>query len=73
MRRLYRGHIDPVKSSTKPNINEAYKRIENNLASYFSTKVSLQHNSKGKGSITIEYYSQDELNKILELMNVQAD
>jgi len=73
VRRLYRGHIDPVKSSTKPNINEAYKRIENNLASYFSTKVSLQHNSKGKGSITIEYYSQDELNKILELMNVQAD
>jgi ParB family chromosome partitioning protein len=53
--------------------NEAYKRIENNLASYFSTKVLLHHNSTGKGSITIEYYSPEELNKILELMNVQAD
>ena len=73
VRKLYRGHVNAVKSSPKPNLNEAYKRIENNLASYFSTKVSLQHSSKGKGSITIEYYSPDELNKILELMNVQAD
>ena len=73
VRRLYRGHVNAVKSSPKPGVNEAYKRIENNLASYFSTKVLLHHNSTGKGSITIEYYSPEELNKILELMNVQAD
>jgi ParB family chromosome partitioning protein len=73
VRRLYRGHVNAVKSSPKPGANEAYKRIENNLASYFSTKVLLHHNSTGKGSITIEYYSPEELNKILELMNVQAD
>ena len=73
VRRLYRGNLTDVKSSPKSSLNDAYKRIEDNLASYFSTKVSLQHNSKGTGSITIEYYSPDELNKILGLMNVQAE
>ena len=69
VRKLYRGnHSTAVKSSTKTNITEAYKRIEDNLASYFSTKVMLKHDSNGKGNITIEYYSIDELNKILELM-----
>jgi ParB family transcriptional regulator, chromosome partitioning protein len=50
----------------------AYKRIEDNLASHFSTKVKMQHNKKGYGSITLEYYSLEELNKILEQMNIQV-
>jgi len=73
VRKLYRNHSNAVKSSTKTNLNEAYKRIEDNLASYFSTKVTLKHNSDGKGNIIIEYYSKDELDKILELMNATAD
>ncbi len=73
VRKLYRNHLTAVKSSSKANLNEAYKRIEDNLASYFSTKVVLKHNSDGKGNIVIEYYSKDELDKILELMHAQAD
>ena len=73
VRKLYRNHLTAVKSSPKTNLNEAYKRIEDNLASYFSTKVVLKHNSDGKGNIIIEYYSKDELDKILELMHAQAD
>ena len=72
VRKLYRTNGNAVKSSSKTNINEAYKRIEDNLATYFSTKVTLKHSSNGKGNITIEYYSQEELNKILELMQAQA-
>jgi ParB family chromosome partitioning protein len=30
----------------------------------------MAHNKKGYGSISIEYYSLEELNKILEAMNV---
>jgi ParB family chromosome partitioning protein len=48
----------------------AYKKIEDNLASYFSTKVKMVHNKNGFGSITLEYFSLEELNKILEQMNV---
>ncbi|MGN6210922.1 ParB/RepB/Spo0J family partition protein [Parafilimonas sp.] len=73
VRKLYRGDAKPVKSPGKSNLNDAYKRIEDNLASYFSTKVTLKHNSNGKGNIVIEYYSSDELNKILELLHTQAD
>jgi ParB family chromosome partitioning protein len=72
VRKLYRDK-PAVKSSAKTNLNEAYKRIEDNLASYFSTKVTLKHGSNGKGNIVIEYYSQDELNKILELMQAHTD
>ncbi|MEP6466572.1 MAG: ParB/RepB/Spo0J family partition protein [Parafilimonas sp.] len=73
VRKLYRNPAPAVKSSTNANLNAAYKRIEDNLASYFSTKVLLTHNANGKGNINIEYYSQDELNKILDLMRVQTD
>lgn len=72
VRKLYRENKPAVKSSAKNNLNEAYKRIEDNLASYFSTKVVLKHGSNGKGNITIEYYSKEELDKILELMQAQA-
>lgn len=61
-----------VKSSSKNNLPPAYKRIEDNLASHFGTKVKLNHNNKGYGSITLEYYSLEELNKILDHMNVQV-
>ena len=59
-----------VKSSVKSDLPAAYKKIEDNLASHFATKVKMVHNKKGYGSITIEYYSLEELNKLLDAMNV---
>ncbi len=59
-----------VKSSVKSELPSAYKKIEDNLASHFATKVKMVHNKKGYGSITIEYYSLEELNKLLDAMNV---
>jgi ParB family chromosome partitioning protein len=73
VRNLYKNEKPAaVKSSSKNNLPPAYKRIEDNLASHFGTKVKLNHNNKGYGSITLEYYSLEELNKILEHMNVQV-
>jgi ParB family chromosome partitioning protein len=48
----------------------AYKRIEDNMASHFSAKVLLDRKKTGKGSITIEFYSDEELEKIMELMGI---
>ena len=59
-----------VKSSVKSDLPAAYKKIEDNLASHFATKVKMVHNKKGYGSITLEYYSLEELNKLLDAMNV---
>jgi ParB family chromosome partitioning protein len=71
VRNLYKNDKnDAVKSSVKSELPAAYRKIEDNLASHFATKVKMVHNKKGYGSITIEYYSLEELNKILDAMNV---
>lgn len=71
VRRLYKeGH--PVKDSVKATLPEAFKRIEDNLASHFSTRVKLNHNKKGQGNISIEYYSLQELNKLLDQLGVSV-
>lgn len=44
-----------------------YKDIEENLMSYFGTKVKLDAN-ENTGKIVIKYSSKDELERILELM-----
>ncbi len=72
VRNLYKGDKSTSKTTIKSTLSAPYKRIEDNLASYFSTKVKLSQNSNGGGSITLEYYSPEELNKLLELMNVEV-
>jgi ParB family transcriptional regulator, chromosome partitioning protein len=72
VRKLYKESTG-VKNSVKPTIPEAFKRIEDNLASHFSTRVKLNHNKKGEGSISIEYYSLQELNKLLDQLGVSVN
>jgi ParB family chromosome partitioning protein len=73
VRKLYSGNTATVKNSEKSNLPPAYRKIEDNLASHFSTKVKLNHNKKGYGSITLEYYSIQDLNKILDQIGVSAN
>ncbi len=74
VRRLYKeDNSAGVKNSVKPAMPEAFKRIEDNLASHFSTRVKLNHNKKGEGSISIEYYSLQELNKLLDQLGVSVN
>jgi ParB family chromosome partitioning protein len=71
VRKMYKADkVGAVKPSLKSDLPPTYKKIEDNLASHFGTKVRMAHNKKGYGSISIEYYSLEELNKILEAMNV---
>jgi len=48
----------------------AYKRIEDNMASHFSTRVKLDRKKTGKGSIVIEFYSDEDLERIMDKMSV---
>lgn len=73
VRQLYKVEKSGSKSVNKSDLSPAYKRIEDQLATHFGTKVKLSHNKKGYGSVTIEYYSLQELNKILDQMNVQVN
>ena len=71
VRKLYKGDKTATNSvATKTDLPPAYQKIQDNLSSHFGTKVNMTHNKKGYGSISIEYYSLDELNKILDLMNI---
>lgn len=72
VRRLYKSNT-PVKDSIKHSLPPAYKKIEDNLASHFSTRVKLSHNKNGHGQISIDYYSIQELNKILDQIGVTAN
>jgi ParB family transcriptional regulator, chromosome partitioning protein len=73
VRRLYVPVNDGVNNSVKGSLPPALKKIEDNLASYFSTKVKMTQNKKGTGSITFDYYSVEELNSILDKMQVPVD
>lgn len=47
-----------------------YQKIEDDLASRFSTRVKLNlKNTKGKGAIEIPFNSEDDLSRILELLD----
>ncbi|HVZ96531.1 MAG TPA: ParB/RepB/Spo0J family partition protein [Chitinophagaceae bacterium] len=72
VRKLYIPR-DAVNNSVKTLLPPSLKKIEDNLASYFSTRVKMIQNKKGKGSITLEYYSPEELNAILEKMHISTD
>lgn len=63
------------KEEKKPveSLPPAYKKIEDKLASHFSTKVRLRHGKDGTGAITFEYFSLEEMNKLLDLMDVTVD
>jgi len=59
-----------TKISTPSKLPPAYKRIEDNMASLFSTKVKLDRKNTGRGSILIEFYNDDDLERIMEKINL---
>jgi ParB family chromosome partitioning protein len=62
-----------IKNMSKSRLEPAFQKIEDNLASHFSTRVKLKHGKNNSGQISFEYYSMEELNNILRLMNISAD
>jgi ParB family chromosome partitioning protein len=72
VRNLYK-QSSGVKKTSKTNLPPSFQRIEDKLASHFSTRVKLRHSRNGSGQIIIDYYSQDELSKILEQIDVSLD
>jgi len=69
VRKMY---TTPVKVAVKPMLPAAFKKIEDNLASEFNTRVKLKHHKKGNGSILFEYYSIEELNALLDKFNIKV-
>lgn len=66
--KLYLENIDKPEKEKIP-MNPYYKDVQNRLQDYFGTKVNIDSKNK-KGKIAIEYYSEEDLNRILELINI---
>ena len=72
LERLIKKINEKVKDNIDEKVNELnpyYKEIKNQLQNYFGTKVSIS-NKKNKGKIEIEYYSEEDLQRILDIMNM---
>ena len=60
----------PKKNPVGKQLNFQYQKIEDDLASKFSTRVKLNmKNNRGKGAIEIPFESEDDLSRILELLD----
>ena len=65
------GPKDPRKGKDKPGADHGTaetRRIEAELRKFFQTDVHLSLVSKDKGSIRIDFYSADDLERLLELL-----
>src|SRR5215831_6527893 len=71
VRNLYK-QITGVKKTAKSSVPYGFQKIEDKLASHFGTRVKIKHSRNGSGQINIEYYSLDELNKILRQMDISV-
>lgn len=65
---LGRPAKEKKKQETGPDIELIYKQLEENLKTIMGTKVIINRKDKNKGRIEIEYYSQEELERLIELM-----
>ena len=58
-----------AKETRKPMLPEEYKMLREHLSRFFNTKVQLTCDNKGKGKITIPFATEEELEKLIGLLD----
>ncbi|MDB5014551.1 MAG: chromosome partitioning protein ParB [Daejeonella sp.] len=69
VREIQHGGLKKKGAATPPVISFQYQKIQDDLASKFGTKVKLKVQDKGTGAIEIPFLSEDDLNRILEMLD----
>ena len=64
---LFKSAVQPLKRKKKKIYSQQIKSVEDKLIEILGTKVKLKA-GKNKGSIEISYYSDDDLERIIELI-----
>jgi ParB family chromosome partitioning protein len=62
---------DPKKPAVSRDVDVQIRSITNRLRAHLATHVSVQHSAK-KGKIEIEYYGDDDLQRLLELIGLKT-
>lgn len=67
--KLVKNITNPKKKKEKEEIENkfVYEDIENRIKEVMGTKVKVNHKASGKGKIEIEYYSDRELERLLDI------
>ena len=70
--RLVKELLNPVQKKEEKPKNQAeelvYKNLEEKIKQIIGSKVAINRRTDNKGKIEIEYYSQEELERIVELL-----
>ena len=61
-----------TKTKLSPQAENYIRQIQDQLRGRFATNVAIQHGDK-RGKIEIEYYGNEDLGRVLELMGVRLD
>ncbi|HPE20328.1 MAG TPA: ParB/RepB/Spo0J family partition protein [Candidatus Mcinerneyibacteriales bacterium] len=60
------------KASSPAQKDPGIEFLEHRLQEYFGTRVSITHTPSG-GSLSIKYYSEEDLTRILDLLNIEVN
>lgn len=69
VRNIQKLNLKKTSSADRPVMSFQYQKLQDDLASKFGTKVKLKVQGKGKGAIEIPFLSEDDLSRILELLD----
>jgi len=70
--RATKNSSDTAKTPAIVPIDSNLGRLEEKLRERFGTKVQLKY-AKGKGAVEISFFSDDELQRVLEILGINAD
>ena len=73
IRALSQQQTKHKKNQGKPELPEEYKQLKNHLADYFNTNIDFKRNGNGRGKIIIPFKSDDDLERIMILLNQQEN
>lgn len=60
---------DKTEQPSKQSLGKEYQVLKTHLSSFFGVKVGLQRKTKGNGHITIPFTSDDELERIISILD----
>ncbi len=70
---LIRSYTQPkekAEEKAKATLSADHKKVQNDLSHHFGSKVVLKRDDSGKGSITINFTDDSDLNRILDTMSI---
>ena len=67
---MVRKALNPNENQNTPSFNsEEYTKLQDSLSALFNSKIKLKYNENGKGSISIPFKNDEDLSRIMSLLD----